>query len=66
MIPDVVSVEPTKGCRVRVKFDDGTVGEVDIGHLHWPELDVDLHVDSIIHPERYPLVAAAAEPERRP
>ena len=25
------------------------------GHLHWPELDVDLAVDSIEHPERYPL-----------
>lgn len=26
------------------------------GHLHWPELDVDLSVDSIEHPERYPLM----------
>ena len=26
-------------------------------HLYWPELDVDLHVDSIEDPERYPLVA---------
>ena len=25
------------------------------GHLRWPELDVDLSVDSIEHPERYPL-----------
>jgi hypothetical protein len=25
------------------------------GHLYWPELDVDLSVDSIEHPERYPL-----------
>jgi hypothetical protein len=25
------------------------------GHLHWPELDVDLSLDSIEHPERYPL-----------
>jgi Protein of unknown function (DUF2442) len=24
-------------------------------HLHWPALDVDLSVDSIEHPERYPL-----------
>jgi hypothetical protein len=24
-------------------------------HLHWPELDIDLAVDSIEHPERYPL-----------
>ena len=23
--------------------------------LHWPELDVDLSVDSIRHPEKYPL-----------
>ncbi len=27
------------------------------GHLHWPDLDVDLSVDSIEHPERYPLTA---------
>jgi hypothetical protein len=25
------------------------------GHLHWPELDIDLSVDSLEHPERYPL-----------
>jgi hypothetical protein len=25
------------------------------GHLSWPDLDVDLAVDSIEHPERYPL-----------
>jgi len=24
-------------------------------HLYWPELDVDLAVESIEHPERYPL-----------
>ena len=24
-------------------------------HLYWPELDIDLAVDSIEHPERYPL-----------
>jgi hypothetical protein len=27
------------------------------GHLHWPALDVDLAVDSIEHPERYPLTS---------
>jgi hypothetical protein len=27
------------------------------GHLYWPELDLDLSVDSIEHPERYPLKA---------
>ena len=26
-------------------------------HLHWPDLDVDLAVDSIEHPERFPLVS---------
>jgi len=26
-------------------------------HLYWPELDVDLDIDSILHPEKYPLVA---------
>jgi hypothetical protein len=27
------------------------------GHLYWPVLDVDLSVESIEHPERYPLKA---------
>jgi len=26
-------------------------------HLYWPDLDVDLTVDAIDHPERYPLKA---------
>lgn len=26
-------------------------------HLYWPELDVDLAVESIDHPERFPLVS---------
>jgi hypothetical protein len=26
-------------------------------HLYWPDLDVDLAVESIEHPERFPLVA---------
>jgi hypothetical protein len=26
-------------------------------HLYWPELDIDLHVDSIRHPEQFPLVS---------
>ena len=25
-------------------------------HLHWPALDVDLDLDTLTHPERYPLV----------
>jgi uncharacterized protein DUF2442 len=27
------------------------------GHVYWPELDVDLAVESIEHPERFPLVS---------
>jgi hypothetical protein len=26
-------------------------------HLYWPDLDVDLAVESIAHPERFPLLA---------
>jgi hypothetical protein len=29
-------------------------------HLYWPDLDVDLHVESLFHPERFPLVASAS------
>ncbi len=26
-------------------------------HLYWPDLDVDLDIESLEHPEKYPLVA---------
>ena len=29
------------------------------GHFYWPDLDVDLTVDIIEHPEKYPLKAKA-------
>jgi len=29
-------------------------------HLYWPKLDIDLAVESIEHPERYPLVSRGA------
>ena len=29
------------------------------GHLRWPDLDVDLSIDSVDHPERYPLMSGA-------
>lgn len=32
-------------------------------HLYWPELDIDLEVDSVFHPERYPLVSGVHEAE---
>jgi hypothetical protein len=28
-------------------------------HLYWPDLDIDLAVESLTHPERYPLVSQA-------
>ena len=33
------------------------------GHLHWPDLDVDLALESIKNPERYPLKAKVAPRE---
>ena len=44
-------------------FRDGTVASVlkvkllHREHLYWPDLDVDLHVASLEHPEQFPLVA---------
>jgi hypothetical protein len=44
-------------------FKDAPVGKIlrveepRPGHLYWPDLDVDLTLDRIEHPERYPLVA---------
>ncbi|MEK6742674.1 MAG: DUF2442 domain-containing protein [Nitrospirota bacterium] len=31
-------------------------------HLYWPELDIDLEVDVLEHPEHYPLVSKTAAP----
>lgn len=44
-------------------FKDAAVGKImrvelpSPNHLYWPELDVDLAVDSIRHPDRFPLVS---------
>ena len=44
-------------------FADATIQELtnvqrpSAHHLHWPALDVDLAVDSLEHPERYPKVS---------
>jgi len=44
-------------------FRDATVSQtlnvtlVRPDHLRWPDLDVDLSVESIEHPERYPLIS---------
>ena len=33
------------------------ITEEGAGHFYWPELDVDLDLDRIQHPEKYPLIA---------
>lgn len=44
-------------------FKDAKIGEIlaverpHPGHLYWPSLDVDLSVESLANPERFPLVA---------
>ena len=30
------------------------------GHLYWPALDIDLAVESVEHPERFPLISRGA------
>ena len=35
-------------------------------HLYWPDLDVDLAVESIRHPKKFPLVSKASRLTRRP
>ena len=44
-------------------FRDASIGELvnvrrpAAHHLYWPDLDVDLAVESLTHPEHYPLVS---------
>jgi hypothetical protein len=48
-------------------FQDAPIGKVvhvelpSAQHLYWPELDVDLEVESVLYPERYPLVSRMHE-----
>lgn len=44
-------------------FKEASVGKIHNvellknNHLYWPDLDIDLAVESIEHPERFPLIA---------
>ena len=44
-------------------FKEAAVGKIlqvelpSADHLYWPELDVDLSVESIRHPEKFPLIS---------
>ncbi len=46
-------------------FKEASIGSVvnveepSPGHFHWPELDVDLGMETIEHPERFPLKSRA-------
>jgi hypothetical protein len=52
-------------------FRQATIGQVlnvewpSQNHLYWPDLDIDLAVESIDHPERYPLVSSAQPNQSR-
>jgi hypothetical protein len=53
-------------------FRDATIGQLtDVElpsehHLYWPALDIDLAVDSLKHPELFPLVSSAGTPKSSP
>ena len=44
-------------------FQEASIGQLcnverpQADHLYWPDLDVDLSIESIEHPERFPLVS---------
>ncbi len=46
-------------------FQDATIRQITTverpspDHLHWPDLDIDLAVESLEHPDRFPLVSGA-------
>jgi hypothetical protein len=52
------------------RFADATVQQIagvrrpSSHHLHWPELDVDLAVDSLENPAKYPLVSRVRSNQR--
>jgi hypothetical protein len=52
-------------------FKDASIREItsvelpSAHHLYWPDLDVDLAVESLTHPERYPLVSQAQPSPKR-
>jgi Protein of unknown function (DUF2442) len=51
-------------------FEDASIRQIShvelpsAHHLYWPDLDIDLAVDSLTHPERYPLVSQV-QPHKR-
>ncbi|OGW50554.1 MAG: hypothetical protein A2V62_05685 [Nitrospirae bacterium RBG_19FT_COMBO_58_9] len=52
-------------------FKDASVSEIlkvewpQPQHLYWPDLDVDVAVESIRHPEKFPLISKELRPTKR-
>lgn len=52
-------------------FKDASVSEIlkvewpKPQHLYWPDLDVDVAVESIRHPEKFPLISKELRPTKR-
>ena len=52
-------------------FKDASVSEIlnvewpQPHHLYWPDLDVDVAVESITHPEKFPLISKEFRPTKR-
>ena len=53
-------------------FKDASIREItrvelpSAHHLYWPDLDIDLAVDSLTHPERYPLSVTRSHTRPQP
>lgn len=53
-------------------FRDATIAELtnvelpSPHHLYWPDLDIDLAVESLVHPDRYPLLSRMRLGKRLP
>ncbi|MEK7763162.1 MAG: DUF2442 domain-containing protein [Nitrospirota bacterium] len=52
-------------------FKDASISEIlnverpQPHHLYWPDLDVDVAVESIRHPEKFPLISKELRPTKR-
>ncbi len=52
-------------------FREATIGQLmkvelpSADHLYWPDLDIDLAVESVDHPDRYPLKSKVSRVRRR-
>jgi hypothetical protein len=52
-------------------FKERTIGEIQNVqllhgfHLYWPDLDIDLEIDNLDNPEKYPLVSKSSLTKRK-